>query len=239
MSNTKLISGNYQVSLNDFKILCSNTGPITITLPKSPILGTSFIIGDVIGTASLNNITIVPSTGLLVNGGASYVISTDYGKVNVVQDNDNLDQTIFSSAGGASNINNGTTEGSTTYQDDTLGLQVENLNIVYNQVNDTLSINSGIIHKYLYVDADYTPTTADYGMLVDTTLGAIIITLPLTPTDGQTFFIKDVMGTSPLNTITINGNGINIDGSGSFVINQPYESYTVIYNTITNQQSLI
>lgn len=239
MSNTKLISTDYQITLNDFKILCNNTAPINIFLPKSPILGTTFIIGDVVGTASINNINIVPSTGLLINGLGSYNLATDYGQLKIVYDNDNSDQTVFASGGGVSNINNGTVEGTTTFQDDTLGLQVENQYLTYDQVNQVVNMNHGIIHKYTHVTADYSPAQNDYGLLVDTTTQAVIITLPAAPTNGTTYFFKDVMGTSPLNIITINGNGKNIDGSGSFIINLPYESYTMIFNTATNQQSLI
>jgi hypothetical protein len=83
MYNTILINSDYIATLNDFKILCNNPIPINITLPKSPILGTSFIIGDVLGTASANNITITPSTGLSINGAANYTLSTDYGQVKI------------------------------------------------------------------------------------------------------------------------------------------------------------
>ena len=94
---TTLITTNYQVTLNDFKILCNQTAPITITLPKSPILGTSFIITDITGQASTNNITIVASTGLQINGSPSYIL------------------TLSSGSGGGANINDGTSEGSTIY----------------------------------------------------------------------------------------------------------------------------
>ena len=72
-------------------------------------------------------------------------------------------------------------------------------------------------------------------MIVDSTLSPITITLPGAPNDGQVYFVKDAMGTSPVNIITVNGNGYNIDGSASFVINLPYESYTMIFNSSTNQ----
>lgn len=240
MYNTILINSDYIATLNDFKILCNNPIPINITLPKSPILGTSFIIGDVLGTASANNITITPSTGLSINGAANYTLSTDYGQVKITQDADSNDQTAFASGGsGVSNINDGTMDGSTTYQDTVTSKWIENPNLIFVPSLLQLRMYCGLVFSYNSRNSNYTVIPSDYGILVDTTLNPVTITLPASPADGEVHFIKDEMGTSPLNPITISGNGHNIDGSGSFVINQPYESYTLIYNNVTTQQSLI
>lgn len=238
--NTIVINSDYQINLNDFKILCNNPIPINITLPKSPIVGTTFIIGDVNGSASTNTITITPSTGLSINNGANYVLSTDYGQVKIVWDAENLDWTAFASGGGGtSNVNDGTIDGATNYQDSVTSKQIENPNIIYIQSQDSLRLYCGIVFSYTNTAVDYTVITGDYGILVDTTTAPVIITLPATPMDGETHFIKDEMGTSPLNPITVQGNSKTIDGSGSFVINQPYESYTLLYSVLTNNQSLI
>lgn len=48
---------------------------------------------------------------------------------------------------------------------------------------------------------------------------AITITLPASPVDGQVYKIKDVSGNAGTNTITVSGNGNNVDGSPSVLIN--------------------
>lgn len=59
---------------------------------------------------------------------------------------------------------------------------------------------------------------AGYGYLVNTTSSAITITLPLSPTIGQSVTIVDYAGTSATNNITVAGNGANIKGTTSNAI---------------------
>lgn len=60
---TKLVTeDSYDVDNQDTVLLVSNSnnGPTTINLPTSPINGKIFIIKDLPGTASINNITVNP-----------------------------------------------------------------------------------------------------------------------------------------------------------------------------------
>jgi hypothetical protein len=56
---------------------------------------------------------------------------------------------------------------------------------------------------------------ANNGYPVNTTSGAITVTLPASPSVGQQVSIIDYAGTSQTNNITINSNGSNIEGSSS------------------------
>jgi hypothetical protein len=64
---------------------------------------------------------------------------------------------------------------------------------------------------------------------VSTTTTAYTVRLPLVPFQGQTFTVKDFANTAATRNITIDGNGKNIDGSATFVINVNRSSITVCY----------
>jgi len=76
---------------------------------------------------------------------------------------------------------------------------------------------------------DYTVLNSDY-YVGATTSAARAITLPASPIIGETHRVKDITGTGAANNITISGNGHNIDGAASFVINTNYGSVDVYYN---------
>jgi hypothetical protein len=61
--------------------------------------------------------------------------------------------------------------------------------------------------------ADYTAQEWDRVVLVDTSAGAVTITLPAAPADGQVHTVKKC--TSNANTLTVSGNGKLIDGFSS------------------------
>lgn len=78
----------------------------------------------------------------------------------------------------------------------------------------------------------YTVVVADYMIIVDTS-AARTINLLASPTLGKTYTIKDSVGSASINNITVQGNGANIDGSSSYLINSNYGLITVIYNGTT------
>lgn len=74
-------------------------------------------------------------------------------------------------------------------------------------------------------------TNDDYIMLV--TAGGGTVSLPGGPRSGQVVMIKDRDGSaspSPANRITIDGNGVNVDGNSSIRITRSYGSFTLLYN---------
>ena len=79
-----------------------------------------------------------------------------------------------------------------------------------------------------------TYTAHNYDLIIaDTTAGAFTVTLPATPTFGETVYFLDGAGTWNTNNLTINGNGSNILGSSSVLVaNSPRDNfYLIYYNT--------
>lgn len=75
----------------------------------------------------------------------------------------------------------------------------------------------------------YTTLTTDYVILVDTSAARTITPLG-SPVTGQTYRIKDNVGSAAANNITITPSGKNIDGAASTVINIAYGSVDICYN---------
>lgn len=91
--NQKIIqtATNYTALANDVIIEVTNTAaPRTITLPapSSNNIGKFYIIKDTSGVASINNISITPTTGS-IDGASSKVINSNYGAVQVYSDGTN------------------------------------------------------------------------------------------------------------------------------------------------------
>ena len=74
----------------------------------------------------------------------------------------------------------------------------------------------------------YTILSNDNIIAVDTS-AARTINLPAAPTTGNLYVIKDVTGGAGTNNITVSGNGNNIDGSATFIMNVAYEGAEFIY----------
>lgn len=76
-----------------------------------------------------------------------------------------------------------------------------------------------------------TTTVQDgYDYLAITTLSApFTITLPATPVLGDTYTVKDTTGNAGTNNVTVDGNGNNIDGIGTFLLSQPYAAATFTF----------
>jgi hypothetical protein len=55
------------------------------------------------------------------------------------------------------------------------------------------------------------------------------IVLPSTPTQGMQISVKDRKGDASTNPITVNGNGKNIDGASTFLMNFNHQSATLYY----------
>lgn len=93
-----------------------------------------------------------------------------------------------------------------------------------------ITMQSGLLSKLTTPGAyPYTTLTTDYIILVDST-SARTINLISSPDTGTTYRIKDNGGLAGTNNITISGNGKNIDGSASYIVNTNYGSVDVAYN---------
>ena len=105
-------------------------------------------------------------------------------------------------------------------------------------ITNTGSISGGTITGTIdnQVNWDTTAKTAGFtavagnGYFVNTTSGAITVTLPATPSAGDLVGIKDYANTANTNNITIDRNGSNIQGTANnFTISVAGTSITLIY----------
>lgn len=86
-----------------------------------------------------------------------------------------------------------------------------------------------------FTDSPYTVIASDVYLSVDATGGAITIRLPNVATSFRTLIIKDSVGISATNNITVTtvGGVVTIDGATSFVMNTAYESIQLVFNGST------
>ncbi len=66
-------------------------------------------------------------------------------------------------------------------------------------------------------------------VLADATTAAFSVTLPATPSDGDTYTVKKT--DSSANAVTVDGNGNNIDGAGTYALSAQYNRVTVSYDS--------
>lgn len=81
----------------------------------------------------------------------------------------------------------------------------------------------------------YTVLTNDYFISCDVSLGVVTILLPNAPATKKEFVVKDRTGNASINNITVStvGGAVNIDGSTSYIISDPYESSDFLFNGTT------
>lgn len=80
------------------------------------------------------------------------------------------------------------------------------------------------------VASPYAVLATDEVISVGTIGAPFNVTLPVSPTTGDTYVIKDANGSAGSFNITVQGGAINIDAATNAVINTNYGSITVVYN---------
>ncbi len=92
----------------------------------------------------------------------------------------------------------------------------------------TTHLNSGLQTQVVTKTANYTATLGDHKILVDSTGGAVTITLPTAASvAGLEFVVKDWKGQSLTNNITVATTASQtIDGASTKVLNIAYASFT-------------
>lgn len=86
---------------------------------------------------------------------------------------------------------------------------------------------SGLILGTATKTIAYTFAASDYLIVGDTTGGSFSVKLEAAPKTGQIHVLKKSVAA---NTLTLDGNGKNIDGVATIAINAQYTSYTVQYD---------
>ena len=112
----------------------------------------------------------------------------------------------------------------------------ENSGIIKRVSSTVLGQNNNILN--ITGVTTYTANTENYLILVQTSGSSQTVTLPATPSDGVSFIIKD-KGNAGTNNITIDGNGINIEGISTALINTDYGSIGLAYSSDDNEWYVI
>lgn len=86
------------------------------------------------------------------------------------------------------------------------------------------------IYAFTAVTTSVTLGTGSSYVILANPSAPLTITLPATPLSGQVFKIKDISGNALTNNITVSGNGNNIDGSPSGLINTDYGALELLFN---------
>lgn len=103
----------------------------------------------------------------------------------------------------------------------------------YLKVSGSATFAGAIIHKRRTVSSNYSVTTGDYYIGVDTTSNTVKLTLPTAASmlDGQTVVVKDEGGVANVNHITISGSASDtIDGQNQVILESPFASIQLYCN---------
>ena len=97
-------------------------------------------------------------------------------------------------------------------------------------------LSGAVSHSRLLVSSDYSATTSDYYIGVDTTSTTVKVTLPLANSlvNGQTLVVKDEGRNAGTNIITISGSGVDtIDGLNQVFLESPYSAIQLYCNGVS------
>tara|TARA_B100000212_G_scaffold286331_1_gene226991 strand:+ start:472 stop:855 length:384 start_codon:yes stop_codon:yes gene_type:complete len=86
----KVTTTTYDLLVDDLFVDVNVANAVGLLLPKSPPIGTNYIIKDSSGSASSNNISVIANTGNTVQGNANTQITTDFGVVRVIYNGSNV-----------------------------------------------------------------------------------------------------------------------------------------------------
>lgn len=89
--------------------------------------------------------------------------------------------------------------------------------------------NRGTRRNVTAVTDTYQVLVSDDFLSINTIAAPFTITMPATPTLGDTYKFKDAVGGAAANNVIISGNGVNIDGAPSIVLSQNYAAVELTY----------
>ena len=96
----------------------------------------------------------------------------------------------------------------------------------------TLTVTGGVVHAMTAAKTSaYEATASDYVVAVNTSGGAVTITLPENAAAGTTYIVKDTAGSAASNAVTVSRKTADtIDGQTSVSITSNYGAITVVSN---------
>ncbi len=101
----------------------------------------------------------------------------------------------------------------------------------------SVTVSSSFARTTVDVSTTYTILATDFTIFANAASGAFTVSLPASPTAGAYFNIKKVDQTR--NTVTISGNGYNIDKYTTVSVNVPFTSILVQWDSTANQWYII
>jgi hypothetical protein len=109
-----------------------------------------------------------------------------------------------------------------------IGGAISNVTLTDVTVNGTETARN---ERVITAGGNVTVASDDYIITMAKTVGQITtITLPASPTESRSLIIKDDNGDAATYNITVDGNGKDIDGAGTFVMNVNYQAIEIVYN---------
>ncbi len=213
--------------------------------------------GMTIDSTGLLSIDSAGTTNLTTTGAFDLTVQSTAGAVNIISGEANLDSINVTSAGGMNIVATGAagkdtiitnSAGSITITagesaTDAFNLTASGAASRVNITAGTGSINlaSGLIINttdVVFIDSPYTILGTDYFISVDTSGGAITVTLPNAATvTGRTYVIRDTGGAAAASNITIGTAGGNLVGGGAAAatktLSANYSGATVYSNGTT------
>lgn len=105
-----------------------------------------------------------------------------------------------------------------------------NLTTVFSAISKQAQFAASVQYHTASKTSAYTVALGDFLVFTDSTSAAFTVTLPSAPSTGDTYRVKDSTGQSATNNVTISGNGKNIDGSSTYVLNLAYAMVELTYN---------
>ena len=88
--------------------------------------------------------------------------------------------------------------------------------------------------NYRNVNDDQNVSAHDF-IKADTSGGSITLTLPSNPNDNDQLWVWDITGSFDDNNCTLDGNGTNIMGDDTFVLDVKNKKYHIIYDANSSE----
>jgi hypothetical protein len=190
-------------------------------------------------TTSLNASIMNSSTSSISGSNSSIIIGGTKNKITSVSG------TFIIGSGITSSLNNTIILGGTRFQTIVSGgltgslqktingndyiIGGPNINIVTNSLGQVeISSSNGYRYATTFKTASYTVTTNERFIYVSAST-SVTMSLPTTPSEGQSFIFKDKAGNALTNNIVISSSNSTIDGNSTFNLNINYGSVEVVY----------
>jgi hypothetical protein len=241
-ANINYIVVSSSQAVSNRQLIAANTlaGSFTLTLPSNPAAGDAIDIFDYSDTFDTNALTI-GHNGKNIEGEAEDLVANVEGAYfTLIFTGDSRGWQVVPRYGQGGLQNVFTTEGDLIYR----GSSAE-ARLGIGSAGDVLKVNSGAtapewgalpdtIDDYVVITTSQTIANGAR-LAADTSGGAFTLTLPLTPNDGDTFYILDFAKTFDTNNLTLDRNGSLIEGAAdNMVCNVEGSSFKMVYTGVAN-----